>query len=485
MEKNALYRRYVSVREITGYTLFDASRKFASIGYDSRFLYDVYRINLNYIQIVSVINGIWDVVNDTFTGILVDRTRTRWGKFRPYLGVSRIALVGMSIFKYLSPFFLPESVDAPSKFVVFLGMSLVSEAFNTFSGIAETGLFAAMSPSPDDRVLLKSRASQLSSIIDNLPGILTGLLMDMVNHKVLQFSLGTLFATFGSAMALISIGMVLYYILVSKERVAPSVELPNIRAGLTAIWRNKPMRVLLLADLAKVFMLDTGRDNYFIDVLGYTSLQTVLEVPNIPISLTSYAFIPFFRRNFSLRVRWVFIEHFERLLDILVFFFGISDGTGPNGRYTDWRRMLPALILRDTLFKFQLGLRYVTPVELLNEALDYCEWQDGTRAEGMILASKSLATKIVTNAFSWVSTTLLKKIGYTVGTAFGQQGARVKYLLFVSSFLLPGVTGLVSVIPKLFYHIDNETRTKMYTELNERRRLAMERENADTAEVLV
>ena len=78
-------RRYVGSKETVAYVLFDVSKSFNINLYSERFIFDVLQIDFYYLAIVNFINTIWDVVNDTFTGVIVDKTRTRWGKFRPYL----------------------------------------------------------------------------------------------------------------------------------------------------------------------------------------------------------------------------------------------------------------------------------------------------------------------------------------------------------------------------------------------------------------
>jgi Na+/melibiose symporter-like transporter len=83
-------RRYLGSKETLAYILFDVSKSFNINLYAERFVFDVLHIDFYYLAIVNFINTIWDVINDTFTGVIVDKTRTRWGKFKPYLVVFAI-----------------------------------------------------------------------------------------------------------------------------------------------------------------------------------------------------------------------------------------------------------------------------------------------------------------------------------------------------------------------------------------------------------
>lgn len=49
------------------------------------FLTDIARLDLHLVSLFWVIVTVWDAINDPLCGFLSDRTRTRWGRRRPYL----------------------------------------------------------------------------------------------------------------------------------------------------------------------------------------------------------------------------------------------------------------------------------------------------------------------------------------------------------------------------------------------------------------
>ena len=56
--------------------------------------------------------------------------------------------------------------------------------------------------------------------------------------------------------------------------------------------------------------------------------------------------------------------------------------------------MAIALTLWETLFMIFYGVRKVIPTEMYNEAMDYCEWKNGYRTEGMTSVAQGLAQKL-------------------------------------------------------------------------------------------
>ena len=131
--------------------------------------------------------------------------------------------------------------------------------------------------------------------------------------------------------------------------------------------------------------------------------------------------------------------------------------------------MIAAFMIRETLWNFVYAMRKVVPEEIRNEAIDYGEWQNGYRTEAMAGVVKGLARKLVATFTNGFSSALLGIIGYKQGLKPKQQSDRTERLLFTMTTLLPAATGLIGIIPKLFYNIDSETRERMYKELAIRR----------------
>lgn len=74
------------------------------------FLTDVVRISPSLAGTVILISKIYDSVTDPFEGLIADRTRTRWGRRRPYL-MAGIPLVFISFFLLFYPIDLPSETQ--------------------------------------------------------------------------------------------------------------------------------------------------------------------------------------------------------------------------------------------------------------------------------------------------------------------------------------------------------------------------------------
>jgi len=462
-------RRYVGRIETATYVLFDSSKSFNIDAYATRFVLDVLKINLVRLTLIGLINGIWDVVNDTFIGVIVDKTRTRWGKFKPYLILFAVpATIGTCLF-WMAPLFFGTDPNDSGKFIYWLVLALVREGGGTFRSVSETGLLSTITPSPPERVSLITKAEVISQIWESFPEIAMGILIDLVNHKVIGVSLKSVYVTMGVGTTIVCGIMALLFFVVAKERVSQSVERPNIKEGMKSILNNRPMLMIMLSDFFGAFSISAGMDNYYIDVLGSASIKNVVRVLGAPMSFVSFPYVTWARRHFSTKALWIFGAHFGDLLAVMIFLIGSAGGKGKNGVFRKAKIMIPAMIIKEGLWLSTWGVKKVIPKEMFNEAMDYCEWKNGYRTEGMTVAAKSFFVKLVRNVTGSLQAALLNAIGYDLAAGFGMQSDATKYSLFAMSVLLPVATGIFGLFPKFFYNLGGEKREQMYRELFERR----------------
>ena len=192
----------------------------------------------------------------------------------------------------------------------------------TFSAIAGTGFMATVTPHPVERTRLMTQANLISSLFENAPNLLFGVLYDLTINKVTNWNLYHLFLSFAIPLALLSAALSFYYIFVAKERIMQTIERPSIIMGLKAIVKNKPILLLCLSDFLQNFSVGKSRTNYFIDVLGSSSHKTLVGIPASPISYISYSFIAPIRRKFSTKAIWIMEDLWTDMCWLIVFAIG-------------------------------------------------------------------------------------------------------------------------------------------------------------------
>ncbi len=480
--QGTLNRRYVGTKETAGYVIFDMAQSFNIDSFTERFITSILKMNIEMYGFANLINSIWDIINDTFSGALVDKTRTRWGKFKPYLIVLGIPATIASCVYWLMPAILnnyaPESAE---KFFFYLILALFRETGETFRGFARTGMLATITPNPLERTRLITLAQFLSGFLgENLPSQITNAILTLITRGIIakgnrEQAYRILFMGMGVATSLVSGAAALWFATIAKERVMQSIETPSIKQGIKSILNNKPILLITLSETLGQFSLFGGsKQDYFADVLYFESLGEFVGAPGAIVHPFSYAMVPWFRKRFSTRVCAIIGKFSVDLTYIPVFLFGCIGGK-KNGMYKKLLPMSFALAIQETVYMLFYGLKKVIPDEMYNEAMDYCEWKCGYRTEATTAAAKGMAMKLARTLSSFVKSMVKSAIGYdingyTKGTA---QSDNTKFWLFAMFTVMPLITTVFSIIPLLFYDLSGAKKEKMYEELLARRALAV------------
>lgn len=473
-------RRYVGKKETLAYVLNDAAATLNINDFQERYIYDVVKIDFGLLALQSSISTIWDSINDTFIGVIVEKTRTRWGKFKPYIVLGELPLTLLGLWYWLIPFIFPNTPgDYLPKFIFFFAMSLISETASTFTAVAKAGFLSTITPEPIERSRLIAIANVASHIFEDLPKQIFGVLYDLVVNKVIKIQLPKLFAVFGVSCAALSAVFIIYFYMNSKERVQQTISKPSVKHSLKSVINNKPMLIYLMSQFLAGFNISKSRTNFYIDVIGSITWKTIVGIPAFPVKFISYSFVEPLRKRFSTKALWIFEDAWTDMLWMIVFGIGSI-----NKNFMKKGIILPLMGLEEIFEMCVYGLRRVIPAEISNEAMDYCEWKNGYRSEAMTGVTMSTISKIQGAVMSIVNNLVMEKIGYVQGKEVGTQSDKTKWWIFALGTGIPIISSSLGIIPKFFYPLSAKTREKMYKDLFERRsEKALLVENASAEEL--
>ncbi len=96
----------LSIKEKVGYSLGDSAANFifqTVLMFLMFFYTDVFGISAAFAGTLFLITRIWDAVNDPMMGAIADRTKTRWGKFRPWVIITAIPFGVIGVLTFTTP----------------------------------------------------------------------------------------------------------------------------------------------------------------------------------------------------------------------------------------------------------------------------------------------------------------------------------------------------------------------------------------------
>ncbi len=457
-------KRYVGAKELITLFVTGEVNKFNLDSYLSYFMLNVFGLDSRIIAAFALATLAWDLINDSIFAYIVDRTRTRFGKFKPwaFATIGPYAIACMAL--WLTPLFIGDQNWGPlswQKITIYCVISLLKETIGTLYGCAIGGLNSTYTPSIDD----KSALIALDNIGDfeKVPSYVMVILLDLAAAGAIGISVENVYIFMGAGTLLVSFMGMFVRICVIKERVVQVEEKPKLIDGLRNFFGNRLQVLLTLSNILSAFGNVSGpfSNMFWLDVMGSASLKVITGIPASPLTYVSYMYLPKLRKRFSMKTLWYISRAVPQIGWIIVFAIGF------NNLDNLWI-MIPGIMFHEMCISSVYSIGKVIPQLMEQEIIDYGECKTGKRTEPMTGYISSLATKIVSEIQNAVSTAVVSFIGYEAGVG-SVQTMKTKQAIFAMYTVVPIILGAFSYIPMIFYNLDDKTKTIMYHELTERR----------------
>jgi GPH family glycoside/pentoside/hexuronide:cation symporter len=440
----------LSVKEKIGYSLGDTASHFVwdMVGFWLLFFYtDVYGISAAAAGTIMLVARFWDMGIDPVIGVVSDRTKTRWGKFRPYILFGAVPYAILAILTFTTPDF------GQTGKILYAGATyvLLMTAYASIN-LPYSALGAVMTDDTYERAGLNTYR-----FIAGFTGqfIVTGLALTLAEF----FGGGDKAQGFQYTVFLFAgLSLIFFFITFksTKERVQPpKAQKDSLKEDVKNLFSNKAWVILALvgiisfvmfamqnAAIAYYFKYYLGREN---NVQLFNVIGTVALIVALPLSKP-------LAKRFGNRNVFIGSSLISGIFFMLIYIPGVNDLT--------------------TIYIFNIiaKMAYAPAVPLLwtmiADSADYGEWTTGRRATGLYFSAAVFA----------------QKAGWGIGAAIAG------WILAASSFVpnvvqndtaITGIKLLVSVIPgilymscalfMIFYKIDSKTTELMKKDLDERR----------------
>lgn len=467
-------KRYVGVKETLLYGVANAGQCFGyniiAGSYLSLFFTKVFGVPPEAVAAMMLFLGLWDTINDPLMGSIVDRTRTRYGKLRPYLMIVPIPLGIATVALFAGPEILGENAEDISKIIYMFVTYFFWELFYTLGDVPFWGMSAAISPSPSDRTRVISSARFISGILGGISTPILTVLMDLSNSGAIGLSLSQVFLLMSVISATYGMGLFSLAGFCTRERVVQSVKEPSILDGFKALVKNKPLLLIVIGNVLGALGGIGGffQAYYYSEVVQMNSLIIIIAIPGTILGFITYLLIPKVKQKFDNR-QIIFLNGFVRLIcGIVVFLVGVKC-------FTNLWVVVPLLMVQNLLFSFFNTINMVIPTEMIGDTIDYMEWKTGERNEGVSFSVLTFVGKLTGSISSTVGNALLPVIGLSFVSISATETMTVKAYDYTDTLiwgmftLAPAILGLLPLIPYIWYDLTGDKLNKVREEMAERR----------------
>ena len=390
-----------------------------------------------------LISRVFDGISDVIMGFIIDRTKTKYGKARPWILWMAIPFAIAVVLQ----FSVPQSFSMTGKIIyAYITYNLLSTIIYTASNQAYGTLNVLITDNPQDRTKLSISRMGMAMV-----GVL--LLNASVMPLIRVFGGGSRAWTILAAiLGIISIVLFMITFLSTKERLGSEVdeekkaekskaEKVPTKVALKALFGNKYwINRIFFALAITVATLTTSANVYYAQYwLGNEDLTGMISIVNVLPMLAALFFVGAINkkigpRNTSLIGACVMALGFLIQLVAPANTILVLIGCGIRGFGTGLCSTLTAVMLGDTI--------------------DYGEWKSGVRTDGLIYSASTIGTK-VGNGLATASLGWALAIGHYDAALAVQSASALNSIKFVFT-ILPLIASALAVVLNLIYDLDKK-----------------------------
>ena len=437
------------------------------------FYSNVFGLSLADAGVLMLVTRIWDAVSDPMMGIIADRTKTRWGKYRPYLLFFALPFAVCGILLFTTP----ENGKTVWAYVTYILMMTVYTGINVPYG----SLLNVMTSDSDEKSVLSSYRMFFAYGGSFIALFAWEPLCNMFDKSRVAVdgasglaAISTSPAAWNKAMIIIATCCFVLFILsflLTKEHVR-SESTVSVGTDLKLLLKNKPWWLLIGAALAS---------NLFNTVRGTT---------------TAYFFADYIQKTVEMAPQWAFLVSASIFLSVgeianmvgVVIAVPMSKNLGKKSTYMLSMAVLIVLSIVFfflpattggywTMLAFQILISVFTGIisplvwSMYADVADYSELKDGTASTGLIFSSASMAQKFGGafggSAVMW----MLAAFGYSTVAGAVQTETAILGLRILMSWV-PAAVAALSILVVWFYPLTKKKMAGVQTELAARRNAA-------------
>lgn len=379
---------------------------------------------------------IFDACNDPIMGVIVDRTKTKLGKLRPYLIASPVLIMITTA----ALFYTPQLGYAGRLAYAYVTYLLWGMCF-TVQDVPFWGMSAVISPLESERTKFISVARVFCTAGGVVPTLLVPVFRSSFGIRNGYFYAGLIFAVVGATLSSLAF-------FGTTERVESPAREEKTTAGdiVSAFFRNKPLILLIFASIlgSTMMMVQTAGSYvsaYLLEDTGAIPKNMVMTVMSVAIGIGMFAsmlLMPALRKRFSLKSIYIGAALLGAALHGIFYLAGYGN--------------IYVLLAMLVLIGLPLGIFNVITYALVADSVDYLEYKTGKRSEGTCFAMQTFISKLTAGISTYITSLVLSIVGFVqpINDVAQAQTPEVRRGIFIMITLVPLVGLVLAAVPMAF-----------------------------------
>ena len=448
----------LSVGEKAGYALGDMAANFvfqALLALQLDYYTRIFGLSAAQAGTLFLVVGLGAACFNPVMGVIADRTKSRWGKFRPWLLWSAVPFGVVSILTFTTP-----QLNAGAKIVYAWTTYILLRVIYTVNNVPYASLTAVMTQDPDERTSISSyrqiAANSAGFIVQSLAVPMVAFLGRGNDARGYQLTMGFL--------SLLSVAFFVITFFATKERIQPDPrQQTSLGQDLSDLFHSRPWVVLFLVTLF-YFTALLVRGNvmlpYFRFVAGDATLFSWFNGFGLASLLAGVAC------STAVSVRAGKRQLFVASMALSGIFAMVLYVIPPHST--------SVIIAVEAIRQFSFGLSGPILWAMMGDVADYGEWKTKRRATGTVTSGIVFALWAGLALGGAIAGWLLAAYGLESTAAL--QTAEAQHGIVLTASLYAGLFFFATAACLLFYPLSREKTQSIANDLIERRKGATPQE---------
>jgi melibiose permease len=413
-----------------------------SSGYILFYYQDTLHINPIAMGIILLAARIFDAFNDPIMGVIVAKTKTRWGKFRPWLMIGTLT---NSVVLYLMFACPPDLKNG--------GLIAYAAVFYVLWGVTYTmmdipfwSMIPAFTREGKEREGLSAFARSCAGVGSALVSILAmklvyalgGALGGTTDKEIVVLG----FKWFALIVAILFVIFIVITCMSIKENSTADMETASVRDMFKALVRNdQAMAVVITIVLVNIalyitsnlllyfFKYDFGGSNWYD---SYTLFNTVAGAAQILAMMVLYPLL----RKFMTSIRIFYCSLIMSIIGYVILLFFSSYGL----------MAIYLLLIPGVMIMAATGMNNVLVTIFLANTCDYGEYKNGRRDESVIFSMQTFVVKLASGIAAFLASVALSFFNMS-SEAVKEADKKVDFSKLVSGSSKIGLRMVMTILP--------------------------------------
>ena len=407
---------------------------------------DVVGINPAFVGTLFLMARLWDAINDPIMGMIVDNTRSRFGKFRPWIFIGTIL---NSVVLFL--LFRKPDLEGTSLYLYYSVMYILWGMTYTIMDIPYWSMIPTLATTKEDR----EKISVVPRIFASLGGLTVTTFGIALVNKLGNGNQIKGFEYFALGIVIIFIISTIVTCINVKEKTQVQVnnEKVNIKQAFNILKQNDQLLVfigIVLAYNLAMQLAGGAAIYYFKYVAGKESLFSLYSFFKVA-EIGGLMLFPVVTRKIGRQQVFRMATILPMFGLITLFISGL---------------IAPQSILFISVSAVLLGSTTV----MLADIVDYGEYKLGSRNESIIFSAQTLLVKLASALSGWLIGVGLSLIGYVAGAAVQSNITIIGIRVIMT--IIPSIVALVMyVIYKSKYKINGSFHDEILQVIGSRKKV--------------